>query len=622
MMALPLTSDVSDHRINGECTEENDLCGATLWYINQVLMEDDLDDKACMIQDSTLHAAERSLYDVLKKYPSSPNQSSSVSDDCVPHNSTNTVESAGDTSLSNSPSSCPTRSLGDGPVESLVNGPLENQSRYPFNVRVEESKIILPSADGRILEEEPKAETDQRSLPGREESDLGGGRTKMQFAIVDESILHAIFNKGLSLHDGNSESSLKISDGLLPEDVSGESGKQNGKEKESCVRKGASKRVVVQMRSLLMQCMQYVAANDKKSASKLLKQIRASSSPWGDAHQRLAHYFANGLEARLLGAGTPEYKTLAAWSMSRTTEMLKAYKMFLSDFPNLFAPFFFASDTILQVIDKATRVHIIDFGISYGLQWPLLIQRLSTRNGGPPNLRITGIDLPQAGFRPDARARQTGLHLANYCERISFPFQYKGIAQKWETLSVEDLGIENDEVLVVNCFYLSAYLLDNTTVEHNSPRDAVLNLIKKVNPDIFVHGITNAPINSPYFTSRFRETLFYYSSLFDMFEASLPSESEERMVFEREIWGNKIMNIIACEGLERVERQETYKEWHFRTLRAGFKPLPLNQEIMKKVRAMVKSNYHKDFFVDEAKQWMIEGWKKRVLSAYSCWKAA
>ncbi|KAI4339186.1 hypothetical protein MLD38_024150 [Melastoma candidum] len=40
------------------------------------------------------------------------------------------------------------------------------------------------------------------------------------------------------------------------------------------------------------------------------------------------------------------------------------------------------------------------------------------------------------------------------------------------------------------------------------------------------------------------------------------------------------MNVIACEGSERIERPETYKQWQMRNTRAGFRQLPLNREIV------------------------------------------
>ncbi|KAL6176979.1 hypothetical protein ACLB2K_053611 [Fragaria x ananassa] len=46
-------------------------------------------------------------------------------------------------------------------------------------------------------------------------------------------------------------------------------------------------------------CAQAVASYDQRNAVELLKQIRQHSSPYGDATQRLAHYFADGLERRI-----------------------------------------------------------------------------------------------------------------------------------------------------------------------------------------------------------------------------------------------------------------------------------------------------------------------------------
>ena len=110
--------------------------------------------------------------------------------------------------------------------------------------------------------------------------------------------------------------------------------------------------------------------------------------------------------------------------------------------------------------------------------------------------------------------------------------------------------------------------------------------------------------------------------MFDMLDVNVPRENQDRLVLERDIWGNEILNVVACEGRARVIRPETYKQWQIRTLRAGFRQLPLSQKIMKKIKAKVKSGYHKDFFVDEAGEWMLEGWKGRVIYAISCWKPA
>lgn len=217
-----------------------------------------------------------------------------------------------------------------------------------------------------------------------------------------------------------------------------------------------------------------------------------------------------------------------------------------------------------------------------------------------------------------SRVKET---LANCCEKYNVPFEYNGIVQKWETICVEDLKIQKDEVIVVNCLYLSMYMLDDLTTDV-SPRDAFLKLIKMISPDIFIHATVNGNYNSPFFVSRFREALFHFSSLFDMVEAILTREDQDRIVFERDILGNAFLNVIACEGVGRIVRPETYKQWQIRTVRAGFRQVPLKQEIIKEAKAKVKLCYHKGFFVKEDGGWMLTGWKGRVVFAFSCWKPA
>nr|GMC91852.1 Scarecrow-like protein 9 [Ipomoea batatas]GMC93702.1 Scarecrow-like protein 9 [Ipomoea batatas]GMC97548.1 Scarecrow-like protein 9 [Ipomoea batatas]GMC99611.1 Scarecrow-like protein 9 [Ipomoea batatas]GME17499.1 Scarecrow-like protein 9 [Ipomoea batatas] len=80
------------------------------------------------------------------------------------------------------------------------------------------------------------------------------------------------------------------------------------------------------------------------------------------------------------------------------------------------------------------RVHIIDFGILYGFQWPTFIQRIATRDGGPPKVRITSIEFPQPGFRPTERIEESGHRLADYAKSFNVPFEYNAIAKKWETI--------------------------------------------------------------------------------------------------------------------------------------------------------------------------------------------
>jgi hypothetical protein len=382
--------------------------------------------------------------------------------------------------------------------------------------------------------------------------------------------------------------------------------------------KAKGRREVVDLRTLLIHCVQAVATDDGRSATELLKQIKQHSSPQGDGTQRLAHCFAEGLQARLAGTGSMVYQSLMAKRTSAVA-LLQAYQLYMAAICFKKVVFLFSNHTIYNASLGKKKIHIVDYGIHYGFQWPCFLKWISGRDGGPPEVRITGIDLPQPGFRPTERIEETGRRLGNYAREFGVPFKYHAIAaSKMESIRKEDLNIDPDEVLIVNCMYQFKNLMDESVVIE-SPRDVVLNNIRKMQPHTFIQAIVNGSFSAPFFVTRFREALFYYSALFDVLDTTTPRDSEQRMLIEQNIFGRAALNVIACEGTDRVERPETYKQWQVRNQRAGLKQLPLNQEIVQVVRSKVKNCYHKDFVIDIDHHWLLQGWKGRILYAISTW---
>ncbi|XP_024990679.1 scarecrow-like protein 30 [Cynara cardunculus var. scolymus] len=654
--------------------EDFDYSDVVFKYINQMLMEEDIEEKTCMLQESAaLQAAEKSFYDALmineppfcnvhstvplydddgkneisiggynyfggNSFISGTGLSCDVSDYNSPLVPTVTFnldsQSISQSSYcSSSSNSCVIDGYVDSPVSIQSFSDLLGSSRSAMHFQNNSDKALTHLGTNHVFGENQredvntvvvKAEKEHESNSIREESrgkknsyskDLvEDGRISKQSAVYTEPTVRSkMFDDVLLCSGGNNHPQGNfVHNGVTRVQPKGNKGKGRGK-------KGV-KKDVVDMRTLLSLCAQAVAANDQRNAIDLLKQIREHASPTGDGMQRLAHYFSAGLEARMAGSGTEIYKALLSRPIS-AVDVLKAYHLYLSCCPFLKIYNFFSNKTILHTAENKAKLHIVDFGILYGFQWPCFIHRLSTRPGGPPELRITGIDFPCPGFRPSQRVEETGSRLANYAETFNVPFKFKAIAQKWETITMEDLELDSDEILVVNCAYRFRNLLDETVMV-DSPRNKVLNLIKKMKPDIFIQGVINGSYNAPFFITRFREALFFFSSLFDMIEANASRETQERMLIEKIFWGREAMNVIACEGGERIERPETYKQWQVRNMRAGFRQLPLNQEILKLAKERGKSCYHPDFGIDEDGHWMLQGWKGRIISALSCWKPA
>ncbi|KAL6624394.1 hypothetical protein ACP70R_031715 [Stipagrostis hirtigluma subsp. patula] len=378
------------------------------------------------------------------------------------------------------------------------------------------------------------------------------------------------------------------------------------------------KKEVVDLRSLLMHCAQAVAAGDHSLASELVKKIRQHSSGDGDCTQRLAFYLVDALEARVTGIGSQVHRKITAKQVS-DEDVLKSYNLYLSACPFFRASYSFGNKTIIEASKGKSRVHIVDFGICLGFQWPSLIQTFAKREGGPPNLRITGIEPPRPGFCPLEIIEEAGKRLADYANVFKVPFQFQGISSGFETIQMEDLNIEEDEVLIINCMYRMKNLGDET-VAMNSARDRVLKIMRKMNPQVFILGIVNGSYSSPFFMTRFKEVLFHYSSMFDMLDANVPRDNEARKMLENRFLGQDAFNIIACEGAERTERPETYKQWQVRCLKAGFQQLPVDPAILSLILEMKKGIYHEDFVAEEDSGWLLQGWKGRVIHALSKWK--
>ncbi|GAB2234040.1 hypothetical protein Droror1_Dr00003276 [Drosera rotundifolia] len=369
---------------------------------------------------------------------------------------------------------------------------------------------------------------------------------------------------------------------------------------------------------LLTRCAQAISNMEIPVAQDLLKKLSLHSSPYGNSAERVAHYFANALESRLLGTGTAPGPPSEPVSVS---DILKANRMYVAAVPFMIMSYYVSNKTIATLAQKVSRLHVIDFGISLGLQWPCIINNLSKRPGGPPKLRITGIDFPQPGLRPAERVLETGRCLARYCARFNVPFEYHPIVNNWENIKPGDIYIDRDELVVINCMYRSQHLLD-MSMDLNSPRDGFLSLVKQIRPHYFIHGIVNAAFGKPIFMTRFKDALSHYSTLFDVFEATMPRGDHERLLLESKVCGKELMNVVACEGAERVERPETYKRWQLLQRRVGFEQVPLDQELLKSARAMVRRNFSELFVLDEDSQWAVQGWRGRILYAISCWKVA
>ncbi|KAJ6766633.1 hypothetical protein OIU79_022571 [Salix purpurea] len=362
----------------------------------------------------------------------------------------------------------------------------------------------------------------------------------------------------------------------------------------------------------LLACAKETQEENLELADALVKRIGLLAASQTGAMRKVATYFAEALARRIYKISPQDYCLDS--SCLDTLEM-----HFYETCPYLKFAHFTANQAILEAFADASRVHVIDFGLKQGMQWPALMQALALRPGGPPAFRLTGIGPPQPD-NTDA-LQQVGWKLAQLARTIGVEFQFRGfVANSLADLDAEMLGLlppEVEAVAVNSVFELHRLLARPGGI------DKVLGSIKAMRPKIVTVVEQEANHNSPVFLDRFTEALHYYSSLFDSLEGSGMIPRSQDLVMSELYLGRHICNVVACEGADRVERHEALAQWRTRLDSAGFDPVHLGSNAFKQASMLLALFAGGDGYrVEENNGCLMLGWHTRPLIATSAWRLA
>ncbi|CDY36236.1 BnaC07g20900D [Brassica napus] len=357
----------------------------------------------------------------------------------------------------------------------------------------------------------------------------------------------------------------------------------------------------------LMACAEAVQSSNLTLAEALVKQIGFLAVSQAGAMRKVATYFAEALARRIYRLSPPQ--TQIDHSLSDTLQM-----HFYETCPYLKFAHFTANQAILEAFEGKKRVHVIDFSMNQGLQWPALMQALALREGGPPSFRLTGIG-PPAADNSD-HLHEVGCKLAQLAEAIHVEFEYRGfVANSLADLDASMLELrpsETESVAVNSVFELHKLLGRPGGIEK------VFGVVKQIKPVIFTVVEQESNHNGPVFLDRFTESLHYYSTLFDSLEGA-PSSQDK--VMSEVYLGKQICNLVACEGPDRVERHETLSQWSNRFGSSGFAPAHLGSNAFKQASTLLALfNGGEGYRVEENNGCLMLSWHTRPLITTSAWK--
>lgn len=376
---------------------------------------------------------------------------------------------------------------------------------------------------------------------------------------------------------------------------------------------------------LLLHCASALERNDVTFAQQVMWVLNNVASSVGDPNQRLTSWFLRALISR---ASRLCPSTTTAMSLNGSNGVVQRRLMSVTELAGYvdLIPWhrfgYCASNSLIfKAIQGYPKVHILDFSITYCMQWPTLIDALAKRPEGPPSLRIT---VPS--YRPpvppllNVSCEEVGLRLGNFSKFREVPFEFNVIGNSANSsspseticsisstnlseeefsssfqfelllsqLNASSLNLQDDEALVVNFQNWLRYLPDGPHKDgnYNSLRDTFLNMIKGLNPRIIVVVDEDSDLNASSLTSRIATCFNYLWIPFDAVETFLPKDSCQRIEYESDI-GYKIENIIGFEGLQRIERLESGATFSHRMRNAGFLSIPFAEDTVKEVKALL-----------------------------------
>lgn len=394
----------------------------------------------------------------------------------------------------------------------------------------------------------------------------------------------------------------------------------------------------IHMRQLLISCAEHISRCDFYGAHRLINILSANSSPCGDSTERLVHQFNKALSLRLnryasTSTTSSTSNLMPSLLIPKISATLPISSAGSSSSPQVFddesvvqsaylslnqiTPFIrfthlTANQAILESVEGHHAIHILDFNIMHGVQWPPLMQAMAEKFP-PPMLRITGTGDNLSILR------RTGDRLAKFAHTLGLRFQFHPVLLLENEESISSFFnsfvtfLEPNETLAVNCVL---YL-------HRLSRERLslfLHQIKALNPRVLTLAEREANHNLPIFLQRFVEALDHYSALFESLEATLPPNSRQRIEVEQIWFGREISDIVASEGEGRRERHERFRAWELMLRGSGFHNLALSPFALSQAKLLLRLHYPSEGYkLDILNDSFFLGWQNRHLFSVSSW---
>ncbi|KAL0009825.1 hypothetical protein SO802_004933 [Lithocarpus litseifolius] len=284
-----------------------------------------------------------------------------------------------------------------------------------------------------------------------------------------------------------------------------------------------------------------------------------------------------------------------------------------------------ANASILQILaqepNRSRNLHILDIGVSHGVQWPTLLEALSCRPGGPPPLvRITIIaqttendQNKEMPFSIGPPGDNISTRLLNFAELMNVDLQINRLDDyPFQCLNSRVINMVSDETLII-CVQFRLHGLD-----HNAPdeRTEFLRVLRSMEPKGVILSENNTECscnNCGDFAKGFPRQVEYLWRFLD----STSSAFKGRECDERKLMEGEAAKALSNKGV----MNEGKEKWCERMRGVGFVGEAFGEDAIDGGRALLRK-YDSNWEMRVEKKDACVGlwWKVQPVSFCSLWK--
>ncbi|XP_068649215.1 scarecrow-like protein 15 [Aristolochia californica] len=361
----------------------------------------------------------------------------------------------------------------------------------------------------------------------------------------------------------------------------------------------------------LLEIAKSIESNNPSATYAILARLNVQPMPLSqNPLQRAALCFKNALEALLLG----QIERVTFSSVNEAVPRIHATMTFSNMSPTITFGNMITSQAILESVNSAAMIHIIDFDFGFGEQWSSFMSGIALRHQLgrcllPLIIRITAVVGEET--KETQVAKDILLNLANSCN-LRLKVEFVSIASL-KTYALGGILVINSEATSVR-FSPATFRLINGT--------EFIMFLMRLAPKVAIFedhecGFDTTP---PSFSRDIAEGIQYFGALIESLDAMVGaplilSNNEEMRNVEQLFVQARVFQCVGIAGQYRLPWQDFFNN-------AGMVPMPFSEANEEHAESLLQQIAVPGFSLAKQLGMMKLRWNTKELVSISCWRFA